>query len=132
MFLSLAQSNNAASAALLRRAILLAITLLGVVATAWLVGAMQTAKQTQRDQRFAEGWRTQAISEPKSAVAPMIAQWGMRDESSTEGRALSWSVADLSELRASLLALDNASVTVRKITVNKRDSGLAIVAELAP
>lgn len=114
------------------RLMLLAVTLLGIAATAWLVSATQNLKQLQRDQRFAEVWRKQSISEPKSAAAPIIAQWAMREDRSAEKRTLTWSVTDLAQLRSSLLALDSASVTVTTITVNKSDAALTVVAELAP
>ncbi len=116
----------------IRRLVLAGIALLGIVATVWFVNTTQAAKQSQRDQRFADGWRSQSISEPKSSLTAIAAQWSMRDERSSDGRSLSWSVSDLGELRASLLALDGASVTVQKINVNKRDSALVVVAEIAP
>jgi hypothetical protein len=115
-----------------RRLLLLGVIVGCLLASLFLMRAINENAGQARDRANAEAWHTQSVTQPKVALEQIASQWSMRLEASADSRSATWTVADLREVRASLLALDSAAIATRRITVSKRDASWSINAELAP
>jgi hypothetical protein len=116
----------------LRRIALLAATLIAVVGTLLLLRAVSSFNVSRVDQTIAQAWQTSGSTSAKRSIDAVAVQWGMQRQKSADQNALAWSVADMRDLRASLLALDSTQTRIQKISVTKRDAGFAVTAELGP
>jgi hypothetical protein len=116
----------------LRRALLAFAIVLCIGVSIALVRSNAALAQARSDNANTQGWRNASRALPTATIESVVATWSMRRETNADSSSLNWTVADVTDLRASLLALDAVPLKLQKISIGKRDSGFTITAELLP
>ncbi len=122
-----------------RRAVTRLAHAIAIIGLSVLGGVLHFASDTKREraaiEQLAQTWRA---SEPRvteeTTLERFAATWRAQRATSGGQTTLSWSVADARELRAALLAFDDAQqgskTSVARIDVSRREGGFLIVAEI--
>lgn len=115
----------------LRRLAYVAILAISVLVTFFLLHAQSQREMSLHDAAIRNAWQTEALPISGSmTVAAVRARFNI-----TGGGAagdLAWQVANASELRASLSALDLAAVKLREVKIAQRGAGFSVSAEQIP
>ena len=115
----------------LRRLAYVAILAVSVLSTIFLLRAHSQRESIIHDAAIRNAWQTEAlpITGPMT-VAAVRARFNMTG-GGTAGE-LAWQVANTTELRASLSALDLAAVKLREVKIARRGAGFSVSAEQIP
>ena len=112
----------------LRRLTYVAVLVASVLATIFILRAQTQREANLHDTAIRNAWKTEGSS---STGAMTVAAVRARFNISGGGAAgdLAWQVADVNELRTSLLALDVAVVKLREVKIARRGAGFTVSAE---
>ena len=112
----------------LRRLTYVAVLVASVLATIFILRAQTQREANLHDAAIRNAWQTEGSS---STGTMTIAAVRARFNISGGGGAgdLAWQVADVNELRTSLLALDVAVVKLREVKIARRGAGFTVSAE---
>lgn len=123
--------NTALNRVQIRRSVYIAVVLVSVLATIFLLRAHGQREASVFDASVRTGWQTEALPITGSmTIAAVRARFNITG-GGTAGD-LSWQVPNLTELRASLLALDLAAVKLREVKIARRGAGFIVSAEQIP
>ena len=115
----------------LRRLFYAVILVISVLATFFLLRAHSQREASMHDAAIRTAWQTEALPISGSmTVTAVRARFNI-----TGGGAagdLAWQVANATELRASLSALDLAAVKLREVKIARRGAGFSVNAEQMP
>ena len=120
--------NSALGRAQIRRSVYIAVVLVSVLATIFLLRAHRQLEASRHDASVRSGWQTEAL--PISG-AMSVAAVRTRFNITGGGAAgdLAWQVTSVDELRASLRALELAAVKLREVKIARRGAGFTVSAE---
>lgn len=116
---------------IIRRCIYAGITAVAVIVALALLSAHERARVQAHDAAMQNAWQaTTPTTAPPLTREALLARFAVRQASATGD--LSWQVASLAELRASLLAFDLAQIRLTQVKVARNGAGFAVTAERAP
>lgn len=112
----------------LRRLTYVAVLIVSVLATFFLVRAQTQREANLHDAAIRLAWQSDAAQ-----VAGSMTEVAVRARFNIVGGGtsgdLTWQVANGAELRASLLALDAAAIKLREVKIARRGAGFTVSAE---
>lgn len=115
----------------LRRLVYVAILAISVLATFFLLRAQNQREASLHDAAIRNAWQTEASPISGSMTAANVRARFNITGGGTAGD-LVWQVPSANELRASLSALDLASVKLREVKIARRGAGFTVSAEQIP
>ena len=107
------------------------ITVVAAVAALALLSARERAVIRAQDAAIQTAWQMATpLTGPAVTRDALFSRFGIKQASANAD--MSWQVASLAELRASLLAFDLAQVRLTQVKVTRSGAGFVVSAERAP
>jgi len=107
------------------------ITVVAAAAALTLLSARERAVARAQDAAIQTAWQMATpLTGPALTRDALFARFGIKQGSANAD--MSWQVASLAELRASLLAFDLAQVRLTQVKITRSGAGFVVSAERAP